>query len=783
MGRFLDDRLARPAWSRYGAAAVLVALAALLSAVLHFWLDPVPLAPYFVAVALAAWFGGSGPALMAIALSLAPINLVARPPFGAWPMSIDDWVVSATFVIVSSVLILLSASRDRAEAAANSARARADALAEATRAVSNAELSLDAVLSVIALQASAHVGDLTVVRLVSPDGLCLEAAAVEHPDPAARQSARAALTAECHPVDRGANGAALREGRPQRLDAAALAARRAAEPDLWASTTIPETAALLAVPLRANGRNVGALSVSRAHADHSYTAEDERFLQALADQAALAIERARLFSQIRTDEARLSALIDQLPVGVGLTDDQGRWVLQNPALRGFVGDALPSRDPRAQARWQSWDEQGQPIAPSRWPGTRAFQGDHVAGMDFLYTPDAGKEIWTRVSAAPFRNSDGTVIGVVNVIEDIDARKRSEEALRESENKVRRLFDTGVIGLIFGDAERILEANDRFLQMMHATQDDLQHGRLVWETLTPPEYAERDAAALAEIATRGFCTPFEKEFVRLDGSRVPILIGAAAVNGTSPPWVCAVLDLTTQKAVELDRLAFIDSATHDLRNPLTAVKGRVQLLKRRIGRGQAIATGDIVTGLAAINADADRMLVIINELMDAAHLRFGQALVLDLTTADLVALVRDCVDNISHRTPQSIIVDASTPDLIGTWDLHRIERVVQNLLDNAIKYSFGNGDIVLRMSREDALSGQAWAVLSVQDHGIGIPAADLHGVFDRFRRGGNVGTTAGTGIGLAGAKQIVAQHAGTIVIESVEGQGSTVTVRLPLGPPR
>jgi hypothetical protein len=87
-------------------------------------------------------------------------------------------------------------------------------------------------------------------------------------------------------------------------------------------------------------------------------------------------------------------------------------------------------------------------------------------------------------------------------------------------------------------------------------------------MTPPEYAELDAAAMAEVAQQGYCTPFQKQVFRKDGSRVPILIGVAAVHGTAPPWICSVADLTVHKAAEQDRVAFIDAATHDLKNPLT-----------------------------------------------------------------------------------------------------------------------------------------------------------------------------------------------------------------------
>ena len=650
MGWLRDEKRPRLAWCRYGAAVVVVLLASLLSIALHPWLEPAPLAPFYAAVALSAWYGGVGPAAITMALSLAPITLVALEPVGVWRISAAEASGLVIFVLVSALLVLLSASRDRAEAAAERARARAEALAEATRSLTEAGLDRDAVLPAIAHQAAVHIGDLAVVRLLSADGAWLNPLAVDHPSPAARAAAAAALAAERHRADQGASGAALREDRPLRLDRVALAVRQEEDPHLWPSLTDVPTAVLLAVPLRTGGRGIGTLSVSRARADRPYSTEDERFLQELADRAALAIDNARLYREARDAEAKIS----------------------------------------------------------------------------------------------------------------------------------RLFDAGVIGLVVTDGERILEANDAFLQMVGSTPEDLAAGLLRWADLTPPEYADLDARAIAEIAERGVCTPYEKEYVRTDGVRVPVLLGAAAVQGTAPPWICAVLDLTAQKAAEQDRVAFVDAATHDLKNPLTSLKARVQLLLRRVQRGQVLEPTALTVGLAAIDGDATRMVTLIDELMDAAQLRTGQALTLTPVPTDLVALAHDCVADTRRRTTHTLAVESSEPALVGAWDRPRLERVVQNLLDNAIKYSPGGGDIVLRMTCEDDPDGTAWAVLSVQDNGVGIPAADLPHIFERFWRGSNVGGTVGAGIGLAGAQQIVEQHGGTIAVASTEGKGSTVTVRLPLG---
>jgi PAS domain S-box-containing protein len=223
-------------------------------------------------------------------------------------------------------------------------------------------------------------------------------------------------------------------------------------------------------------------------------------------------------------------------------------------------------------------------------------------------------------------------------------------------------------------------------------------------------------------------------------------------------------------------AVVATLSHDLKNPLAAIKAHAQLLARRTWQLQQPQGAAFAEGLDAIDGAVEKTLVLLDDLLDAAQLQAGQSLQLERQEVDLLALLARVVqEQQATATPQQLVLEAELPALRGAWDPLRLERVFENLLSNAIKYSPASSAIVVRVAREaDA------ACVTVADSGIGIPAADVSHVFDWFYRGSNVGEQQpGTGIGLAGARQIVELHGGSISVASTEGQGTTFTVQLPL----
>ena len=268
----------------------------------------------------------------------------------------------------------------------------------------------------------------------------------------------------------------------------------------------------------------------------------------------------------------------------------------------------------------------------------------------------------------------------------------------------------------------------------------------------------------------------RRFSPEDAALLTALAAAAAVALTN-----ARLYREAQDAIRA-RDEFLASAAHDLKTPLTVVRGMAQLLRRRTVRPAAPDAAGLAEGLQGIDAAATKMGQQLDELLDATRLEAGQRLELRRLPTDAVALARRVAAEQQATTERHRVrVESALPELTGAWDAVRLGRVLDNLLANAIKYSPAGGDVVVTVAREDGAAG-AWAVLAVTDHGLGVPAADLPRIFERFRRAGNVaGRIGGTGIGLASARQLVEQHGGALTAESVEGLGSTFTVRLPLAP--
>lgn len=231
----------------------------------------------------------------------------------------------------------------------------------------------------------------------------------------------------------------------------------------------------------------------------------------------------------------------------------------------------------------------------------------------------GTRFWASGIITALRDNTGKLKGFSKVMRDFTERKQAEEEraqllareqkarrelettlskLQKSEARFRRFAESGVVGVMFSDVYgNITDANDAFLQMVRYSQEDLLSGKLCWHKMTPPEYLHLDQRALRELEQSGVCNPFEKEYIRKDGNRVPIVIGAALLEGSKDKAVCFVLDISRRKRAE----SALQKALSSLHRQLQFTSA----ITNSLGEGvYAIDTAGCVTFL---NPAAEQML--------------------------------------------------------------------------------------------------------------------------------------------------------------------------------
>jgi signal transduction histidine kinase len=222
--------------------------------------------------------------------------------------------------------------------------------------------------------------------------------------------------------------------------------------------------------------------------------------------------------------------------------------------------------------------------------------------------------------------------------------------------------------------------------------------------------------------------------------------------------------------------FVSMASHEFRTPLTIIDGHAQRLNKLSDR---IGVDEIVTRAGKIRAAVLRMTHLIDNLLTSTRLLEGGAgLYFHPREVDLRELVHDVCQLHRESSPGSTIVEEpGDRSLRMVGDSKLLSQVFDNLLSNAIKYSPGGGGV--RIASWAEVGG---LVVAVEDKGIGIPAADVDRLFERYFRGSNVSGIVGTGVGLDLVKMVVDLHGGSVTVDSEEGKGSRFTVRLPLKPP-
>jgi len=373
------------------------------------------------------------------------------------------------------------------------------------------------------------------------------------------------------------------------------------------------------------------------------------------------------------------------------------------------------------------------------------------------------------------------------VRDVTERKQSEKRLKESERRFRRLVESNAQGVLFWNtAGQITGANDAFLKLVGYSRQEMEAGLVNWIAITPPEYAKLDQLALEEIAIKGACVPYEKEYIRKDGTHVPILLGAASFEDNPQEGVCFAVDLTERKRLERHALrtqrmesigTLAGGIAHDLNNSLGPIIMALDLLKMKFPDPSSQEL------IAMIGASAQRGADMVRQVLS-----FGRGVEGRKMEVQIRHLIQE-IEKIANDTfLKNILVRTIIPG--GLWtvigDPTQLHQVLLNLCVNARDAMPSGGTLTISAknfivdAHYAALNLEAkagpYVVLQVKDTGTGMTPEVIENVFDPFFTTKEVGQ--GTGIGLSTSLAIVKSHNGFIRVCSEPRNGASFTVYLP-----
>jgi len=393
------------------------------------------------------------------------------------------------------------------------------------------------------------------------------------------------------------------------------------------------------------------------------------------------------------------------------------------------------------------------------------RGERVDHYETIRMRKDGTFLTVSVTVSPIKDSTGTIIGASAIARDITEHKRLEA-------KFRRLFDSNLIGVFVSDfAGTFLDANDAFLDLLGNTREEVLAGTMRLDALNPSEFHYLSQNAVKALQETGASGTYETEYLHKSGRRIPVLVAVTRIEQTET-CMGFVLDISASKELDKRKDEFISMASHELKTPVTSLKGFLGLLQRRL-----TLQGDekALHYLARMDAQVTKLTKLINDLLDLSKMQTGQ---LDYREErfDLDELVQEIVETVQETTQTHHLLLEGQAQAEVSGDRDRIGQVLINLLNNAIKYSPQGDRVLVRV----AIS-QNKALVSVQDFGIGIAKEHQHKIFERFYQvtDAEEKTYPGLGIGLYISYEIVKRHGGQMWVESKKGEGASFYFTLPL----
>jgi PAS domain S-box-containing protein len=397
------------------------------------------------------------------------------------------------------------------------------------------------------------------------------------------------------------------------------------------------------------------------------------------------------------------------------------------------------------------------------------------------TPEAetafGKEYFPEVERA-----SPDVVEQLRLMENV---RRLRRELGEMHSRWEEIVRGAADAIVLLDFDcHIAYANGRWRDVLGIEGEELVGG--VFRHLIAPEDQARFNAARGRVLDGLRITSLSLRLRHRDGSFRDTLASLGPVRDESGA-IIGVLgiahDVTEERESARLKDDFLNTASHELRTPVTTIRTITDVLLRTLERDGSIDPEQFVKRLQIIQRQTDRLTSLSSDLLDVSRVQRGK-LALQLAPHDLYAIVTDCVKaqrqalptGDAHLIRVTVQAEAADQPILAQVERPRIAQIIANLLENAVKYSPDGGEILVAIGTEGS-----HAYVRVTDHGIGIPEDDLPKIFTPFYRGSNASSRhfTGLGLGLYLSQRVAEAHGGQLSVASVEGEGSTFLLTLPL----
>lgn len=662
------------------------------------------------------------------------------------------------------------------------------ALIETSSSVS-ATLDLQTVLQLIVEQAKELLdADGSRIHMLDPSGEMLRTLIALDPH------SEAMLGMELAPSE-GLAGHVLQTGQPMIVNdpvADNMGAQVPGTPD-----DEPECLAL--APLNIRRRSLGVMVVRRIGLARPFRSSELDLLAAFAAHAAVAIENADLYGQIEKQaqrleqqvvertrelaisEARYRGLVETSITGILHISPEATIKYANPFFADLIRHPLDSLQdmPFEEFAERFFPEEAARLVTSqvkdRMAGTRPTSTE-MFEVEFLRGD--GERIPTIFSVTRIADEEGAEQGVTCLVLDISARKTLETALRSERDRLEAILAGIGDAVIVTDREGIVEyVNPAWERLNGYSKEEIlgRDARVLRGDEAPSEARAQMSAAILE----GRSWHGELVNTRQDGSKYDASVTLTPIRDSSGAvlnFVAIQHDISALKEVDRLKSRFVSDVSHELRTPLTNIRLYVDLLKEN---AEAARSSEY---LSTLFRESERLSHLIDDLLSLSRLEAG-ATPFDPRPIDVNELLSDlAADRKAMAAGQDIDLEVRAgqglPPAMG--DKRLLGQVFTNLLTNAMNYTPEGGQILLKTEQLEQ-GDQAWIVAQVKDSGLGIMPEERPMIFKRFFRGRASQTTGapGTGLGLAICKEIAELHGGRIEVESEPGDGTCVSVWLPI----